>query len=81
MTSTTVTHSDGGKIHSSVFIIAQSDTRNKDYFISWFQKIVLEQLLFNKGTFSEPLVFKGIYFSEITNLFVLQIATFLNFRE
>ena len=54
---------------SSVFIIAQSDTRNIEYLISWLQKLSLEGLLFEGGTFFELLVFKDIYFLERTSLF------------
>ena len=71
MNLTTATHGDAVKVLSFVFIIAQSDTRNIEYLISWLQKISLEQLLFEEGTFSEPLVFKDIYFLERTSLFVL----------
>ena len=39
MTSETATHSDAVGRLSSVFIIAQSDTRNIEYLISWLQKI------------------------------------------
>ena len=41
----TANHGDAVKALSSVFIIAQSDTRN-EYLIRWLQKISLEQLLF-----------------------------------
>ena len=51
---------------SSVFIIAQSDTRNIDYLINWLQEMSrksLEQLLFfDEGPFSEHLVFKVFTF-------------------
>ena len=47
------------RVLSSVIIAAQSDTRDKEYLISWSQKIF----------FSEPLVFKDIYFLEWTSLF------------
>ena len=35
-----------------------------EYLISWLQKISLEQLIFDSGTFSKPLVFTEIYFLE-----------------
>ena len=35
-------HSDAVRVLSSVFIIAQSDTRNIEYLISWLQEISLE---------------------------------------
>ena len=42
MTSTNATHSDAVRVLSSVFIIAQSDTRNIEYLISWLQKLKSE---------------------------------------
>ena len=68
---------------SSVFITVESNTRNIDSLISWLQKIRLEQLLFQKVSFSVPLVFKNIYFLERTSFFVVLYAatTFLNFCE
>ena len=60
MSSTTATHGDALRVPSSVFIILQSDTRNRAYLISWLQKKSLKQLLFEEGTFSKPLVFKDV---------------------
>ena len=50
--STTATHSDVIRVLSSVFIIAQSDTRNTKYLISQLQKISLQQLLLRKLLFA-----------------------------
>ena len=68
---------------SSVFIIVESNTRNTEFLSSWLQKMSLEQLLFQKVSFSVPLVFKNIYFLERTSFFVVLYATttFLNFCE
>ena len=46
MTLTTSKQGDAVRVLSSVFIIAQSDTRNIEYLITWLQKISLKQLLF-----------------------------------
>ena len=43
---TTATHNYAVRGLSSVFITAQSDTRNREYLINWLLKISLEQLLF-----------------------------------
>ena len=37
MSSTTATHGDAVRVFSSVFVIAQSDTKNTEYLISWLQ--------------------------------------------
>ena len=37
MTSTTATHSDALRVLSSIFIIAQIDTGNIEYLISWLK--------------------------------------------
>ena len=37
MSSTTATHGDAVRVFSSVFAIAQSDTKNTEYLISWLQ--------------------------------------------
>ena len=62
LTSTTATHSDAVRVLSFLFIIAQIGTRNTEYLSSWLQKIRLQQLLFELGTFSEPLVFTDVTF-------------------
>ena len=46
MSSATATHGDAVRVLSSVFDIAQSNTRNREYLISWLQKKRLKQLLF-----------------------------------
>ena len=75
-------HGDAVRVLSFIFITAQKDTRNREYLISWLLKISLKQLLFQYGTFSEPLVFKDIYILERASLFILLITTSLvNFRE
>ena len=56
----TATHSDAVRVLPSVSVNTQSDTRNIEYLISWLQKISLEQLIFDSGTFSKPLVFTEI---------------------
>ena len=71
MSSTTANHGDAVRVLCSVFIIAQSDTKNTECLTSWLQKISLEQLLFESGIFSELLVFKDIHLLERTSLFVL----------
>ena len=71
MSSATTRHGDAVRVLSSVFIISQSDTRNIKYLISWLQKISPEQLLFEYGTFSEPLVFRDKYIFQRTSMFVL----------
>ena len=38
-------HDGAVRVLSSVFIIAQSDTGNREYLISWLQKESLKQLL------------------------------------
>ena len=48
---TTATHDDTVIVLSSAFIIAQSDTNNREYLISFLQKISLEQLLLSKVFF------------------------------
>ena len=68
---TTATHGYAVRFLSSVFITAQSDTRNREYLISWLLKISLEQLIFELGTFSEALVFTEIYSLGRISLFVL----------
>ena len=50
------------RVVSSVFIIAQIDTRNREYLIRRLQKKILKQILFDQGTLSDSLVFKEIYF-------------------
>ena len=75
MRSTTAMHGDTVRVLSSVFIIAQNDTREIKYLISWLQKTSLGLLLFEKVTFSEPLDFKGMYFFEKS---LLPFLTFLN---
>ena len=72
-------HGDRLRFFSSVFIIAQSDTRNREYLISWLQEISLEQLLFELGTFYEPLAFKDRYFLERTSLFYKSLLPVLTF--
>ena len=72
-------HGDRLRFFSSVFIIAQSDTRNREYLISWLQEISLEQLLFELGTFYEPLAFKDRYFLERTSLFYKSLPPVLTF--
>ena len=62
MSLTTATHGDAMRVVSSVFIIAQIDTRNREYLIRRLQKKVLKQILFDQGTLSDSLVFKEIYF-------------------
>ena len=62
MSLTTATHGDAMRVVSSVFIIAQTDTRNREYLIRRLQKKSLKQILFDQGTLSESLVFKEIYF-------------------
>ena len=62
MSLTTATHGDAMRVVSSVFIIAQIDTRNREYLIRRLQKKSLKQILFDQGTLSESLVFKEIYF-------------------
>ena len=69
MTSTAATHSGAVRVLCSVLIIARSYTRNIEYLISWLQKIRLELLLFECSSFSEPLVFKDMYFLERSSLF------------
>ena len=57
MSSTSPTYCDDVRVASSVFIIAQSDTRKRECLICWLQKKVLrtslKRLLFEWGTFSE----------------------------
>ena len=62
MSLTTATHGDAMRVVSSVFIIAQIDTRNREYLIRRLQKKILQQILFDQGTLSDSLVFKEIYF-------------------
>ena len=62
MSLTTATHGDAMRVVSSVFIIAQIDTRNREYLIRRLQKKILKQILFDQGTLSDSLVFKEIYF-------------------
>ena len=62
MSLTTATHGDAMRVVSSVFIIAQIDTRNREYLIRQLQKKILKQILFDQGTLSDSLVFKEIYF-------------------
>ena len=58
------------RVLSSVIIIAESDKRNIEYLINWFEKISVGQLFFQYGTYSEklPLPFltflksEGLYF-------------------
>ena len=50
--------------------------RNREHLISWLKKISLGQLLFEQGTFSEPLVFKASYCLEI----LLPFLTFVNWK-
>ena len=62
--------------------IAHSDTNNREYLISFFTENKSGTATFEEGIFSDPLVFKCIYFLEKTSLFVIQIATtFLNFGK
>ena len=75
MSSATAMHSDTVRVLSSVFIIAQSDTREIKYLISWLQKKVWDCYFLRKLTFSEPLEFKGIYFFEKS---LVPFLTFLN---
>ena len=46
MSSATATHGDAVRVLSSVFIIVQRDTGNREHLISWLQKKSLKQLLF-----------------------------------
>ena len=46
MSSTTARHGDAVGVLSSVFIIAQSDSRNGEHLIHWLDKTSLEELLF-----------------------------------
>ena len=62
MSLTTATHGDAMRVVSSVFIITQIDTRNREYLIRQLQKKILKQILFDQGTLSDSLVFKEIYF-------------------
>ena len=68
---TTAAAGDTVRALSSVFIIAQSDNKNREYLVSWLQKISLKQLFFEQGIFTEPTVFKDIYFLERTTFLVL----------
>ena len=43
---TTAAAGDTERALSSVFIIAQSDNKNREYLVSWLQKISLKQLFF-----------------------------------
>ena len=51
MSSATATHRD-----ASVFIVAQNDTRNREYLISWFRKKVLN------SHYSSKVLFTSLYF-------------------
>ena len=46
MSLTKAKHGDTVRVLSFVFIIAQFDTKNREYLIGWLQKISLRQLLF-----------------------------------
>ena len=46
MGSTTAAAGDTVRALSSVFIIAQSDNKNREYLVIWLQKINLKQLFF-----------------------------------
>ena len=71
MSSTTATRSYGVRILYSVIIFSQSDTRNKEYVTGYLKKISLQQLFFELGTLSEPLVFKHRDFSKSISMSVL----------
>ena len=60
------------RLLSSAIIIAQSDTRNTEYLISWLQKLSLEQLLLRQGTFFRASSFKVC-------LFYKSLLSFLTF--
>ena len=80
MSSTTAMHGDAVRIFSSVFIIAQSDIRKREYLIIWLQKKSLKQLLFEWGTFSEFLR-TFTFWKELVFLFynsLLPFSTFAN---
>ena len=69
--------------NSSVFIITQSNNRNRDYSVIWLIKISLEQLLFELGSFSERLVYQetSTFWKELYCLFhksLLPSVTFVN---
>ena len=36
------THDDAMRVFSSVFITGQSDTKNREYLITWLQKLLFE---------------------------------------
>ena len=61
------------RVLSSLFIIGQSDTRNREYLISWLQK-----LLFEEGTFSEFLR-TSTFWKELACLFHKSLLPFLTF--
>ena len=63
---------------SSVIIIAQSDTKNIEYIICWVNKISLEQLLFEYGTFF-PVLSSETYCKELVCLFCKSLLPFLAF--
>ena len=71
-------------VPSSVIIIAQSDTRNIEYVIGWLKKILLEQLLFEEGTFFRASIFFPVLSSdtcwkELVCLFCKWLLPFLTF--
>ena len=78
---TTATQGYAVRVLSSVFIIAQSNTRNRESLISCLLKLSHELLILGQSTFSESLVFTEFYFLEIISLFYKWLLPFFNFCE
>ena len=68
-------HGDAMRVLSSVFITGQSDTKSREYLISW-----LEKLLFESGTFSEVLR-TSTFWKEIACLLYKSLLPFLTFVD
>ena len=78
MSSTTATHSDVVRLLSSVSVIAQSDSRNREYLISWLQKKVLNSYFLSEVLFPSFLGYFLVW-KELACLFYKSLLPFLTF--
>ena len=80
MCSTTASHSDPVRFLSSVFIIVQSDTRNREYLISCLLKKVLNSYFLSKVLFPSRYFLRAFTFwKELACLFYKSPLLFLTF--
>ena len=80
MSSITPTHDDAVKVLSSVCIVVQDDTKNREHLISWLQKKVLNSYFLSKVLFPRFYFLRTFTFrKELACLFYKSLLPFLTF--